>query len=119
MKSIHDFSMSKLFPDKGNIFTKEVNEFIDKEQYRIITNSCYSVNIIDNTVYYIIPSNMRSEAFSYNIYIGSNGIAIDKDYRVGGNYGSYWFPFNEELENPFEEAYDMMVEELNNQRING
>ncbi len=103
MKSLNDRNFGR-----SDIFSDEIINFIIEEGFKIKNNDSYNEELEGSSVYHKFIQDINS--FDVGVYIGKNGIAVDKDYDCGGNMGTTFFKF---YDNNFEEAYDKMVEYVN------
>jgi hypothetical protein len=112
MKSIHT-----ALPKGIDVFTDEVKAFISNERFEFVSRDTYNKEVIGEKLYRIHID--LGGTFILNVYIGSNGIAIDKDYDCGGNSSTEFFSFyaadaefvqTEEFELTYDQVVDRICE---------
>ena len=115
MRSIHT-----ALPKEIDVFTDEVNAFIKSERFEFISRDTYNEEVLGEKLYRLHID--LGGAFIVNVYIGRNGIAIDKDYDCGGNSSTEFFTFGDGYQADrvfdivdaaaFEYAYDEVVDRI-------
>ncbi len=113
MKSIHTAITSPIAP-----FTGKVLKHILGEGYEFKSNDSYSQELSGERAYHQFIRDISST--SVGVYIGENGIAVDRDYDCGGNLSTTFFPFEsgDTFEEKFENAYNKMTDYVNELRNN-
>jgi hypothetical protein len=110
MKSLNDI------PNKNpKIFTKEILEWIENEEFKKIQNDayCWNRNYPWENFCYFKHGGFYSKDWPIHIYIFSVGIGVDIDYECGGNSSNVFYDFKNYS---FEEAYDLMVNYVNSHK---
>ena len=112
MKTLNDNYLINKFPE---IFTDEMNKHIQSEKFKWDSNDSYcyreyqenhpDIHWIYNAYYKHIDGQ-----YPINVYIFENGIGVDIDYDCGGNLHNHMWNFESYT---FEEAYDNMVDYVN------
>ena len=95
MKSLNDETETdKSFlnnEQNSNLFTYELITFIKKEGFVVEKNNTYNKEINGSHLY---CKGLGDIGITYvNVYISSNGIAVDQDYSCGGNIDTTFFEF--------------------------
>jgi len=121
MKSLNDNPTSTKSLNHG-VLTKSIIEYLKSEGFEYFKNDSYTLNkamLYDDSI-------VREEVclqkyigicdcYAITAYVYEQGIGIDFDYDCGGNaYTKYW-SFKH---NTVEDAYDQMVDAINESRIN-
>ena len=101
-------------PFDRSIFTDDIVSHIFKEGFKWI-NECDSYSerreLSNYGCYYKYEA---GNSFDIYIYICEDGIEIDIDLECGGNMRNSFYSFS--LYDSFEEVYDLMVEQVNNEK---
>lgn len=98
-------------PFDREFFTDDILSHIISEGFKIERNDSYAErrNLESDLCYKKYEPN---GAFDIFIFICEDGIEIDFDYECGGNSRTHFINFSDS----FEEAYDEMVDYINNNR---
>ena len=109
MKSLKDNPLTHKFP---KIFTSEIIKWLENEGFEITRNNSYCDKLTDRDYESMCFYKACDKNTSYHIgvYIFSFAIGVDVDYDCGGNSSTYLWQFESYT---FEEAYDMMVDQVN------
>lgn len=111
IKSLNEPIMKHIIVDK---FGQEYYDFLLIEGFKSSKNDSYCYkkhndDWIDSCLY----KNIESNNYTINVYIFENGIGVDFDYICGGNSSTNFWNFKSYT---FEEAYDLMVGDVNRWR---
>lgn len=107
MKSIKDNPIKNTLLDK---FTPEIIKHIESEEFIIGNDDSYCTNFHDEYFDKCYKKYIESDSYTINVYIFEKGIGVDFDYTCGGNSFMRYWKFTDYT---FEEAYDLMVDEIN------
>jgi len=112
MKSLNDNPHISKSPE---ILTPEIIKWLEKEGFESQKNNdsyCYTDANLDEWEDSCYKKTIYCN-YDISIYIFSKGIGVDLDYDCGGNSSNYFWKFSDYS---FEEAYDEMVDYINNYR---
>ena len=120
MKSLHNIQefTGSFLNDERNIFSKETLLFLEQEGFKEAKNDSYNNDIKGDMVLKTFAGHYDN-SWPIFVYIGKNGIAVDVDYECGGNSSNVFFGFSDrthDVETIFEEAYDRVVDYVNNKK---
>lgn len=116
MKSLNDNPLKSKYPE---IFTDEILKHLESEGFKWGNNDSYCYNEIPevegHTTYpdQCFKKYIESDSYSITVYIFETSIGVDYDYTCGGN-SFVWFQLFNGCS--FEEAYDLMVDNVNNNK---
>lgn len=99
----------------SNIFNDEIIRWIKQEGFEEHKNNAYCWDTRYNweELCFFKHGGYYSGDWPIHIYIFSCGIGVDVDYECGGNSSTKFWDFNYYT---FEEAYDNMVDYVNDHR---
>lgn len=109
MKSLNESSIKYIIIDK---FGQEIYDFLIIEGFVSAKNDSYCYKEYnDDWTEDCLLKNIESSNYIINVYIFENGVGVDFDYTCGGNSFTDFWNFKSHT---FEEAYDLMVDKVNN-----
>ena len=112
MKSLKNSTPLHKAPE---IFTPEIIIWLEGEGFKVAHNDSYCDKLSDDDYegecYYKTSS--EGSDFHIGVYIFSYGIGVDVDYDYGGNMNTSLWKFSDYS---FEEAYDKMVDYVQEQK---
>jgi len=110
MKSLNDNPIIHKNPE---IFTPIILAWLESEGFHTDSNDSYCDKLTNDPYegQCFYKNNSEGSNYHIGIYIFSYGIGVDIDYDCGGNSSADFWKFENYT---FEEAYDKMVDYVNN-----
>lgn len=106
MKSLNDNPLKSKYPE---IFTDEILKHLESEGFKWGSNDSYCYSEPEQC----FKKYIESDIYSITAYIFEDSIGVDYDYTCGGNSFVWYKLFND---SSFEEVYDLMVDNINNNK---
>jgi hypothetical protein len=96
------------------MFGVEIYQYILDEGFIPSKNNSYCYKEYnDDWIDDCLIKSVDSKSYDINVYIFDNGIGVDFDYTCGGNSFTSFWSFSTYS---FEDAYDLMVDNVNNNK---